>query len=161
MPLVFPCLTLLAVSDIPVFLPQPLLCVTHSSSTKSSSNPQSHSSLASTLIPSLLNLSSSASSRCQWEMVRIVLELPVLTIFAVMVGTGPGWLADLHQAQMTQAGVRWWGKPRGGDCGNRWECGGVCENLPQLRKEYAGSNQTVLALLKILILFDTSVFKAC
>ncbi len=68
---------------------------------------------------------------------HIGLELLVLLILVVVVGIGPGWLVDLHQAQMTQTGVQWWGKQRGGTVGTT-ESVVVHEYLPL--KDYGRIN---------------------
>ena len=134
-----PCLTLAAVSDIPAFLPSPssavsLLRMTHSSSTKAQ-HPSVPLLLTYTLISSSLFSSASLLAREKW----CVQCWSCWCSWYSRCGwwwcweTVPGWLADRHQAQMTQAGVRRWSKPWGGTVGTT-ESVVVCGYLPQLRE---------------------------
>lgn len=133
-------------SQSQIFLPPPLpssavflLCVTHSSSTKV---PQ-HSVplLPSALIPVSFSYPQSVpvpetNDAQRWSCWCLV-----------VVGTGPGWLADLQQAQMTQAGVQRWGRQQGWDCGNYWGSGGVLISATALR-EHAGINWNYISISK-------------
>lgn len=142
-PLVFPCLTLFTVSDIPAPSPTLLSCVPplrdsfifHQSATALRPSPPFSSH------PRLFFLSSVCpSARDKW---CTVLELLVLSG-----GGDRPWLACRPTAGPNDAG---WGsavrQATGWDCGNYWESGGVLISATALR-EHAGINWNYISISK-------------